>query len=46
MLSKNMAELQELSRKTCFTLEDVAQSLGMQTASARVLCSRYVRQGC
>ncbi len=45
MLSKNMAELQELSRKTCFTLEDVAQSLGMQTASARVLCSRYVRQG-
>ncbi|HOG09703.1 MAG TPA: type IV toxin-antitoxin system AbiEi family antitoxin domain-containing protein [Smithella sp.] len=40
-----MAELQELSRKTCFTLEDVAQSLGMQTASARVLCSRYVRQG-
>jgi len=45
MLSKNMAELQELSRKTCFTLEDVAQSFGMQTASARVLCSRYVRQG-
>ena len=45
MLSKNMAELQELSRKTCFTLEDVAQSLGMHTASARVLCSRYVRQG-
>lgn len=45
MLSKNMTELQELSRKTCFTIEDVAQRLGIQAASARVLCSRYVRQG-
>lgn len=45
MLSKNMTELQELSRKTCFTIGEVAQSLGIQTASARVLCSRYVRQG-
>ncbi len=45
MLSKNITQLQELSRKTCFSLEDVAQRLGIQTASARVLCSRYVRQG-
>lgn len=45
MLSKNITELQKLSRKTCFTLEDVAQSLRIQAASARVLCSRYVRQG-
>ena len=45
MLSKNMTELQELSRKTCFTLDDVAQRLGIQAASARVLCSRYIRQG-
>ncbi|MBN1365713.1 MAG: type IV toxin-antitoxin system AbiEi family antitoxin domain-containing protein [Syntrophaceae bacterium] len=45
MLSKNLTDLQELSRKTCFTLEDVAQRFGIQTASARVLCSRYVRQG-
>jgi predicted transcriptional regulator of viral defense system len=45
MLSKNMTELQELSKKTCFTIEDVAQRLGIQTASARVLGSRYVRQG-
>jgi predicted transcriptional regulator of viral defense system len=45
MLSKNMTELQELSRKTCFTLEDVMQRFGIQAASARVLCSRYVRQG-
>lgn len=45
MLSKNMTELQKLSRKTCFTLDDVAQSLEIQTASARVLCSRYVRRG-
>ena len=40
-----MTELQELSKKTCFTLDDVAQRLGIQTDSARVLCSRYVRQG-
>ena len=45
MLSKNMTELQELSRRTCFTIDDVAQRLGIQAASARVLCSRYVRQG-
>ncbi|MDD5525415.1 MAG: hypothetical protein PHV90_09265 [Smithella sp.] len=45
MLSKNMTELQELSKKTCFTLEDVVQGLGIQTDSARVLYSRYVRQG-
>ena len=45
MLSKNITELQELSRKTCFTIDDVAQRLGIQAASARVLCSRYVRQG-
>lgn len=45
MLSKNITQLQELSRKTCFSLEDVAQRLGIQTASVRVLCSRYVRQG-
>jgi predicted transcriptional regulator of viral defense system len=45
MLSKNIIKLQELSRKTCFTLEDVAQGLEIQTVSARVLCSRYVRQG-
>lgn len=40
-----MTKLQELSRKDYFTVEDVAQSFGIQPASARVLCSRYVRQG-
>jgi predicted transcriptional regulator of viral defense system len=45
MFSKNMTELQKLSRETCFTIDDVAQRFGIQTASARVLCSRYVRQG-
>lgn len=45
MLSKNITELQELSRKTCFTIADVAERLGMQTASARVWGSRHVRQG-
>jgi len=40
-----MNRLQELSRKPYFTLGDVAQTFSLQTASARVLCSRYVRQG-
>ncbi len=44
MLSKNIARLQELSRKPYFTLDDVAQKFSLQLASARVLCSRYVRQ--
>ncbi len=45
MLSKNIARLQELSRKPYFTLGDVAQKFSLQSASASVLCSRYVRQG-
>jgi predicted transcriptional regulator of viral defense system len=45
MLSKNIARLQELSRKPYFTLGDVAQNFSLPLASARVLCSRYVRQG-
>ena len=45
MLSKNIAKLQELSKKPYFTLDDVAQNFSLQPASARVLCSRYVRQG-
>ena len=45
MLSKNIDRLQELSRKPYFTLGDVAQNFSLQPASARVLCSRYVRQG-
>ena len=45
MLSKNIAGLQELSRKPYFTLGDVAQNFSLQQASASVLCSRYVRQG-
>ena len=45
MLSKNVAKLQELSKKPYFTLADVAQSFSLQPPSARVLCSRYVRQG-
>ncbi|MFA5280252.1 MAG: hypothetical protein WC345_08185 [Smithellaceae bacterium] len=40
-----MNRLQELSRKPYFTLGEVAQTFSLQTASARVLCSRYVRQG-
>lgn len=40
-----MNRLQELSRKPYFTLGDVAQNFSLQPASARVLCSRYVRQG-
>ena len=45
MLSKNIAKLLELSKKPYFTLDDVAQNFSLQPASARVLCSRYVRQG-
>ena len=40
-----MTNLQELSRKIYFTVEDVSQSFGLKPASARVFCSRYVRQG-
>jgi predicted transcriptional regulator of viral defense system len=45
MLSKNISKLQELSKKPYFTLADIAQNFSLQPASARVLCSRYVRQG-
>ena len=45
MLSKNIEKLQALSRKPYFTLGDVAQNFSLQPASARVLCSRYARQG-
>ncbi len=34
MLSKNIIKLQELSRKTCFTLENVAHGLEIQKVSA------------
>ena len=40
-----MTKLQQLSRKDYFTVDDVAQSFGLQSPSARVFCSRYVRQG-
>lgn len=40
-----MTNLQILSKKDYFTVEDVAQSFGLKPASARVFCSRYVRQG-
>ena len=45
MLSKKITLLQELSKKLYFTLDDVAQHFKLQPASARVLCSRYARQG-
>lgn len=45
MLSKNIEKLQELSRNAYFTLDDVAQTLGLQPDSARVFCSRYVKNG-
>jgi hypothetical protein len=41
-----MAELQELSRKTCFTLEDVAQSLGMQTHPPAYCAAAMSGRGC
>lgn len=45
MLNTNIIKLQELSRRIYFTTADVAQEYGLQPASARVFCSRYVRQG-
>jgi len=45
MLSKNIEKLQELSKNTYFTLDDVAQNLSLQPGSARVFCSRYVKKG-
>lgn len=43
MLSKDFKQLQELNRKTFFTLEDVAETFAIQRASARVWCSRHVQ---
>jgi len=40
-----MNRLQELNRKDYFTLADVTQDFAITPASARVLCSRYVRKG-
>ncbi|HRS82069.1 MAG TPA: type IV toxin-antitoxin system AbiEi family antitoxin domain-containing protein [Smithellaceae bacterium] len=40
-----MDRLQILGRKDYFTLRDAAQAFGLAPASARVLCSRYVRKG-
>ncbi len=45
MLSRNITKLQELSKKSYFTLDDMALNFNFQAASARVFCSRYVRQG-
>jgi predicted transcriptional regulator of viral defense system len=45
MLSKTIEKLQILSRNAYFTLDDVAQAFGLQADSARVFCSRYVKQG-
>lgn len=45
MLSKTILKLQVLSRRPYFTTEEVAESLGIQMASARVFCSRYAKQG-
>jgi len=45
MLSKNIEKLQELSKNAYFTLDDVAQTFGLQQDSARVFCSRYVKKG-
>ncbi len=45
MLSRNILKLQTLNQRPYFTSEEVAVALGIQTASARVFCSRYARQG-
>ena len=45
MLSSNIAKLEALGEKLYFTVDDVAQGFGIERASSRVFCSRYVRQG-
>jgi predicted transcriptional regulator of viral defense system len=45
MLSRNIEKLQDLGRNDFFTIDDVAQSFGLQRGSARVFCSRYAKQG-
>lgn len=45
MLGKNMAALQELSKKPYFTIDEAAKRFELQPDSARVCCSRHVRQG-
>jgi predicted transcriptional regulator of viral defense system len=45
MPSNKMKKIQELSTKAFFTLDDVTQRFGIERASARVLCSRWVHQG-
>ena len=45
MLSNNMAKLQALGGKIYFTVDTVSQRFGIGPASARVWCSRHVRQG-
>ena len=45
MLSKNMTALRELGKKTYFTIDEIAKRLELQPDSARVWCSRHVRQG-
>lgn len=41
----NYAKLSSLREKIYFPADEVARVLGIQPASARVLCSRYARQG-
>ncbi len=40
-----MIQLEELSKKEYFTLDDAAQNSGITPLSARVLCSRYAKKG-
>ncbi|MEW6605905.1 MAG: hypothetical protein AB1414_00450 [bacterium] len=44
MISKNILKLQTLAQSPYFTVEDLAESLGIKLESARVFCSRYVKK--
>ena len=43
--SKNILKLQELSALSYFTASDFAHAFKINTASAKVFCSRYKKQG-
>ena len=42
---KNYPRLQKLAQRLYFTTEDVAETLNIKKESARVQCTRYVKQG-
>lgn len=45
MFTKNILKIRILSQLPYFSVDNVANALGIKTESARVFCSRYVKKG-